>query len=85
MLLNDCPCSTTCSTAWAAMLRKLRCFFISIKMPGKTGLRRVDYQARRLPGTNHSRREFRRSCALIAFLPAGCNESRFRMPSPVAT
>ena len=44
-------------------------------MPGKTGLRRVDYQARRLPGTNHSRREFRRSCTLIAFLPAGCRGS----------
>ena len=41
--------------AWA-MLRKLRCFFrrINMKMPGKTGFRRVDYQARRLPGTNHS-------------------------------
>ena len=38
MLLNDCPCSTTCSTAWAAMLRKLRCFFISIKTVSYTHL-----------------------------------------------
>lgn len=62
-------------------------FFISakIKMPGDTGLKEMNRQARRFPGTNHSRRELSRSCALMAFLPAGCKEIRFRMPSPVAT